>query len=53
MIKQISFQVADAHGKIPEGIFLGNTMALGSYDSCMDIHVQPHSHNSTEIEGFW
>jgi hypothetical protein len=44
--------VLDANAKIPEGFLNGNTFALGSYSSCLDIKVDSHKHNQTMIEGF-
>jgi hypothetical protein len=44
--------VLDAWGKIPEGILIGNVNSLGSYASCLEIKVQSHKHNGTDVEGF-
>lgn len=46
------FSVLDAQGKLQEGVFLGNLLALGNYPSCMDVDVKSHKHNDVEVEGF-
>ena len=50
--KNGTISVSDAQGKLPDGVLLGNVMALGSYSSCMDVNVKSHQHNNSDVEGF-
>ena len=41
--------MADAWGKIPSGILMGNTYELGNYDQCIGIEYE--SQQSGKIQG--
>jgi len=49
-VKTVS--VHDAQGKLPEGVLLGNLLALGNYPECMEVNVKAHYHNQTKIQSF-
>jgi hypothetical protein len=44
--------VLDASGKPADGLLMGNLVFLGSYSSCLDVKVEPHQHNQSEVGGF-